>query len=102
MNHSDPPSFDTGTVLVTAGAFELLRGAGVAPAELLAEHLQLIPAKAVASDVAARISAIYRRQRVLTRFPVLAQRPQLHVAEVCVVTEPGHRLTLILLPVELR
>lgn len=102
MNRSDPPAFDTGTVLVTSAAFELLRGAGVAAAELLAEHHRLIPSKAVASDIAARINAIYRRQRVITRFPVLAQRPQLHIAEVCVVTEPGHRLTLILLPVELR
>lgn len=101
MNDTAPPAFHTGTALVTAAAFELLRSASVAPAELLTEHRQLIPAKAIAFDVTARISAIRLCQRVLTRFHVLAQRPQMHVAVVCVVTEPGHSLTLIMLPHEL-
>ncbi|MDI4633157.1 hypothetical protein J7U46_08875 [Pelomonas sp. V22] len=102
MHKPDPPAFDAGTVLVTSQAFGLLHRADIAPADLLAEHQQLIPAKAAPTDLAVRLSAIHLRQRVTTRFPVLTLRPQAQVTEVCVVTEPGHHLTLILLASEIR
>ena len=102
MSKPDPPAFDTGTVLVTSQAFGLLHRADVTPAELLTEHQQLIPAKAAPTDLAMRLSAIHLRQRVTTRFPVLTLKPQPQVTEVCVVTEPGHHQTLILLANETR
>lgn len=94
-------AFKVGHVIVTAKAFDLLCRAGLSPAELLAEHAQWVPAKAVAVDLGQRMQAIHLRQRVLTRFPVRVRIPQPHIAETCVVTEAGHRETFVLLAQEL-